>query len=86
MRGLSDAERKTGCSVPGMGSEVLTCTDWGARDIEREVRQDCGLDAPLFLYPDGGLGEPKEPTSLQTPEATWPRRLPWPDLRSERLQ
>ena len=71
-------ERKTGSFVPGTGQEIrspkyladhpvdriLICTNWRARDIEREIREDCGINVPLFVYLDGGLRELNEFTSL----------------------
>ncbi|MFT6364372.1 MAG: SAM-dependent methyltransferase [Planctomycetota bacterium] len=73
----SDA-RKTGGFVPGTGQEIrspeyladhpvdriLICTNWRARDIEREIREDCGIEVDLFVYLDGGLRQLTESTSL----------------------
>jgi hypothetical protein len=64
----SDA-RKAGSFVPGTGQEIhtpsylnnhpidriLICTNWRARDIEREIREDCGLNCDLYVYLNEGL-------------------------------
>jgi len=56
-------ERKAGSFVPGTGQKILAprsvidapveriliCTNWRARDIEREIREVHGLDAELFV-------------------------------------
>ncbi len=61
--------RKSGGFVPGTGQKIqppsfldtnpvdriVICTNWRARDIEREIREDCGLDADLFVYIEGKL-------------------------------
>ncbi|MCA9003220.1 MAG: hypothetical protein KDB61_14955, partial [Planctomycetes bacterium] len=64
----SDA-RKAGGFVPGTGQQIhtpdylethpvdriLICTNWRARDIEREIREDCGLYCDLYVYLNEGL-------------------------------
>ena len=59
----SDA-RKAGGFVPGTGQEIRTpdfleshpvdriliCTNWRARDIEREIREDWGFESDLYVY------------------------------------
>ncbi|MCB9913983.1 MAG: methyltransferase domain-containing protein [Planctomycetes bacterium] len=61
--------RKVGGFVPGTGQliqgpqalldepadRILICTNWRARDIEREIRQVHGMDAELFVVHDHGV-------------------------------
>lgn len=70
--------RKAGGYVPGTGQEIRTpdylkghavdriliCTNWRARDIEREIREDCGIDAELYVYFEQGLKRLTPETAL----------------------
>lgn len=63
--------RKAGGFVPGTGQEIkpplslrehpvdriLITSNWRARDIEREIREEVGSDAKLYVYHEGILCE-----------------------------
>ena len=63
--------RKTGGYVPGTAQRIehpdylkehsvdiiLICTQWRARDIEREIRHTHNLDAALYVYHEGKVQE-----------------------------
>ena len=63
--------RKAGGYVPGTGQEIrmpshlkanrvdriLICTNWRARDIEREIREDHKLTADLYVYLEESIRE-----------------------------